>query len=132
MLLEIMYLEKELSSHEIADKFDVCNTTILYWLNKHEIETRSKVPDKPPSYYQGSNGYFEWSHQHGSEHYTLYEHRLLAVAKYGIEAVKNMHVHHKNQCKFDNRKSNIELMTHSEHSSFHSKETRKVESQLSQ
>lgn len=51
-----------------------------------------------------------------------YAHRLLAVAKYGFEAVKGMDVHHKNGCKFDNRIENIELLTHEEHTRHHAQQ----------
>jgi hypothetical protein len=46
-------------------------------------------------------------------------HRLLAVAEYGTEAVKDKVVHHKNNIPFDNRLSNIELMDSSEHARHH-------------
>jgi len=42
-------------------------------------------------------------------------HRLVAVAEYGIEEVKEKHVHHKNGVRFDNRPSNLELMSDVDH-----------------
>lgn len=45
----------------------------------------------------------------------VYHHRLLAVAKYGIDAVTDMNVHHKNEIPWDNRMENITLIPHDEH-----------------
>lgn len=63
--------------------------------------------------------YYEWREEVGGEKKTVRVPRLLAVAKYGIEAVKGMHVHHKHGSKglrsmFDYH-DNIEIMTPEEH-----------------
>ena len=47
------------------------------------------------------------------------EHRLVAYEKWGIDAVRNMDVHHINGVKTDNRIINLEIMTHSKHMSLH-------------
>ena len=49
-------------------------------------------------------------------------HRLVAVAEYGIEAVKEMHVHHDNGVRWDNRVENLKLMTPSDHARHHREE----------
>lgn len=46
-------------------------------------------------------------------------HRLLAVAEFGFEAIKDKVIHHKNNHRWDNRPANIEPMTHSEHAQTH-------------
>lgn len=50
------------------------------------------------------------------------KHRLVLEKKLGRFLNKNEVAHHKNENKLDNRPENIELMTFSEHSSFHAKE----------
>jgi len=40
------YIEKERSMAEIADEFGVSPTAINQWLNKHDIETRSRGHNK--------------------------------------------------------------------------------------
>ena len=50
-------------------------------------------------------------------------HRLTAVAEYGIEAVADSVVHHKNGVRFDNRPENLELMSNAEHSRLESNNT---------
>jgi hypothetical protein len=46
-------------------------------------------------------------------------HRLLAVAEWGVDAVKGKHVHHENGVKWDNRVGNLELLNPSEHAKMH-------------
>jgi len=46
-------------------------------------------------------------------------HRLLAVSEFGIDKVKDIDVHHKNNIPWDNRPSNLELMSRSEHMKHH-------------
>lgn len=50
---------------------------------------------------------------------TIRVHRLVAVAKYGFDALKGKVVHHKNGVKWDNRPCNLEIMAQSEHMERH-------------
>ena len=47
------------------------------------------------------------------------EHRLVAAQEWGIDAVKDMHVHHKNGDRASNKIENLELLSKSEHSRLH-------------
>jgi len=66
-------------------------------------------------------GHVVWSHSEGVnwEGASFPVHRLLAVAEFGTEAVKDQHVHHKNEIPWDNRPENLELLTPAEHASHH-------------
>lgn len=46
-------------------------------------------------------------------------HRLMAVSMWGFDEIKGKEVHHKNEVKWDNRPSNLQLMTPSEHMRHH-------------
>ena len=48
-------------------------------------------------------------------------HRLQAVAEWGLDAVKDKHVHHKNGIPWDNRIENLELVSNAEHQRKHKK-----------
>jgi hypothetical protein len=49
-------------------------------------------------------------------------HRLIAAAEYGVDEIVGMDIHHKNQCKFDNRPENLEVLSSEEHSRWHADE----------
>ncbi|AGM10789.1 HNH endonuclease [Halorubrum tailed phage 8] len=50
-------------------------------------------------------------------------HRLIMLAEYGFEAVCQNQVHHLNGVRWDNRPSNLSLMSASDHARLHSEET---------
>lgn len=65
-------------------------------------------------------GYTKWAGSDtadGGAH--VYVHRLLAVAEYGFDAVCDNVVHHINGLPYDNRHSNIAVMTQSDHVTQH-------------
>lgn len=49
----------------------------------------------------------------------ILEHRLIASQKYGVEAVKNMIVHHKDGNKLNNKIENLEIVSRSGHPRLH-------------
>jgi len=124
--LRRLYHEEGLTTYEIAEKFDVIGATIAQWLNKLDIEHPG--PDEAKRtvgcHYRTrkSQGYTHASA--GTSEYTdsIPIHRLLAVAEYGYDAVKEKVVHHKNHLRWDNRPDNIELLTAEEHGSHHAPE----------
>ena len=72
-----------------------------------------------PWYHETDDGYMEWVTEDQGTTYTVREHRLLAVAKFGFEAVVDMDIHHIDGCKCHNTLANIELLTKSEHGTRH-------------
>ena len=114
-VLEKLYHEDGLSLTQIGDKYDVDFTTIHYHMEKHEIERRDPRERGPPTMFMDSHGYEMFKNVHDNETFRFLHHRLIAVAEYGLEAVKDNHVHHKNGLRWDNRPSNLDPMSPSEH-----------------
>lgn len=100
-----------MSAREMAAEANVGHGTILNWMERHEIDRRTPCAERPPWYGTNPLGYEEIVHEYGR----FLVHRLAAVAWFGWESVVDRDVHHKNQCSWDNRESNLELLTRSEH-----------------
>jgi len=113
-----MYVEKEMSSREIAEKMDCCATTVKNWLHKHDLPIRDSNKDKA-GYFGYSQGYARFGTTVDGKSKSVGIHRLVAIAKYGIEAVMDNVVHHKNGVKWDNRPCNLEVMSRRDHALEH-------------
>jgi len=94
-------------------------------MEKHDIERRERVSaarwasrNEWLHRYLDSQGYINYEDT-WSDNRTIGIHRLLAISEFGIEAVKDKVVHHKNRIPWDNRPDNIEIMTTEEHSCHH-------------
>jgi len=76
------------------------------------------------TYYLNADGYEIWQSRFGEETDSLRVHQLLAIANgtspYGVFG--GLHIHHKNDVPWDNRPSNLEVLTHSEHSTRHAED----------
>ena len=125
-VLRELYWEDELTQQEIADELGYGHRTVRRWMDRLNIDLRSRSERRrldhskqPASFSLGSYGHERWDNQFGDRQYVVKVHRLLAVAEYGIETLRDKVVHHKNGVPWDNRVENIELMTASEHSALH-------------
>lgn len=119
------YRVEKRQPHEIADELNCSVGSVHRWLNEHDIEKfgREKWSAmRPASYFTNTHvgGYPVWQDSRAQRPVSV--HRLLAVAEYGVDAVKGMHVHHKNGVPWDNRPENIVPVTPEEHSSIHATE----------
>jgi transposase len=120
------YVSEGLSTVEIADICDVHHTTILTWLNRFDIETRTLEGRDNYAWteycgYTVTKGRPVWHigvHTHyNGQFYPV--HRLLAIAEFGAEEVADKEVHHKNGIPWDNRPDNLEILDPVTHSRRH-------------
>ncbi len=134
--LRDLYVDREMTTREIADHFNCSNGTISDWLNRHEIETRenwkagveaaaeaNRVERVKMRTLHENHPYECWVTKlwEGDERVSkiCYVHRLLAVSEYGFDAVADMDVHHDNEIPWDNRPSNVGPVDKSDHGTYH-------------
>jgi len=136
--LREQYIEEQRSALDIADECGVHHDTIYDRLEEFDIERRTveeatNISDKMgfekrlhPAWKEraaylvhGRDKYPYWRENWNGSKNSVFVHRLLAVAEYGVDAVEGKEVHHKNGVRWDNRPENIELLTPSEHSKLH-------------
>lgn len=126
--LRELYEDERMSSIEIADHFgDITDAGVRYWIEKHDIEKRSRSEAAKRRWEKehitprtcAPYGYEVISHSYEDDDAFVLLHRLIAVAKYGFDEVTGMVVHHKSEVEWDNRWSNIEIMTVEEHALHH-------------
>jgi len=118
-VLRELYHEQNLSQREIADKLGCCHKSVGDQMKKHGIEADTPNQERPPYLHIHESGYWKWRCRIDYEWHHVLEHRLLAVAEYGFDKVSQNVVHHRNHHSVDNRPENLELMTRSEHTSYH-------------
>lgn len=122
------YINQRKSCIQIAKELEVNKESVRLQLENHGIERRNKG-QKPKLYAPlevSHQGYEVWRNvlsSSKSDNIRYPVHRLLAVAEYGFEAVGNKDVHHKNEIRWDNRPSNIEVLSRSVHTTIHSSES---------
>lgn len=98
--LEELYETYDGDTAAIADHCDCSRSTVRRYLRGLGVTTGAPGP----AYFQTrEDGYEYWS----IDQYSIYVHRLVAIAEYGIDAVAGGHVHHKNEVRWDNRPSNL-------------------------
>jgi hypothetical protein len=112
--LEYLYHDKKLSTYDIGEKLNCTAQTVWKWMQKKDIDTRKPTSEKA-GWFGYIRGYAYFQTQEDGTLHNIRVHRLLAVAKYGYEEVKNKVVHHKNGVRWDNRYENIEIMDNSKH-----------------
>ena len=128
--LRDQYVDKQKSMSEIAREQDCGQHAISEYLEKFGIEKREHGEEirnywqtQPAPFYTGEqHGHEFWRFGYDNDQTSVQHHRLLAVAKCGIDAVKDKVVHHKNGIPWDNREENIEILTIAEHKERHSEE----------
>ena len=121
-VLRRLCYEEKLGPKAIAERIGCSPNTVVYWTDKFGIERPTLSVDaslNPASYSITNRGYAEWQAMTADGVRSIFVHRLLAISEHGSEAIKNKVVHHKNEIPWDNRPSNLEVMTQSEHATYH-------------
>lgn len=120
------YYDEHLSISEIAELAGVNEVTIMRRMDEHGIDRRpsyvTRVLKNPGAgfVHADDRGYEMIKHSVDDHTYNYPIHRLLAIAKYGYDAVRDSVVHHKNGVKWDNRPENIMLLdSQSDHAKYH-------------
>jgi len=130
-----LYYGEGMTQTEMAEELDCSQITISRWMDRLDIQTDERRIEAAKEAMRIERATFETNEFNGYEYvktrnnggmdrYTV--HRLVAISKFGIEETKDMVVHHKNNISWDNRPSNLELMTDSEHKSRHAKNRKRT------
>jgi transposase len=119
------YLVEKRSTDDIATEYGCTPPIVRARLEEYGISKRSNSDaqrarsGEDVSISRTQTGYLRWTDNIADEE--LYVHRLAAISD-GADPNKvfgGYHVHHKNTHRFDNRPSNLELLTESNHAATH-------------
>jgi len=103
-----------MTTREISSEFNIPRDGLREVFERFGIKRRQT--GDYASFRTNYNGYESWrSKDPDGVSRAMKVHRLLAVAEYGIKAVKGRVVHHENRLRWDNRPDNITPMDESEH-----------------
>ena len=127
-VLRELYVEEQLSQQKIADRLGCDQWTVGKWLDRLGIEKRSRseatslgrggcLHEVP--YETSVFGRERWRHTYMEEKSTVQVHRLVAVAEYGLEEIRDKFIHHENEVPWDNRPENLTPIDPEEHSEYH-------------
>jgi len=115
-----LYFGEKMTIEEMADEWGCGTSTVMRWLNRHGFKSRYYSDNSSPAPFKtGDGGYECWYLMENDDADYVRVHRGLAIAEYGLDAIKDKDVHHKNGIPWDNRPENIELLTRSEHARLH-------------
>jgi len=123
--LRELYWDEDKPLTEIAEKLDCHTSTVHYWMEKYDIDRRSSWAESstircyagPKS---GGTRYTMVEHFVDGEYdCRIYSHQLVAIAEGAdperVFATDEFCTHHINGHEFDNRPSNLEVMTKRAH-----------------
>lgn len=116
--LREMYWGNGMTLKDIATKVGVSITTVHRRMKDRKVPTRGPGPwTRRSTFRTNTDGNEEASGSHRS----VDIHQLVMVAEHGTKAVYNRDVHHQTKIAFDNRPTNLELLSHSEHTTLHNR-----------
>ncbi len=117
-LIKFLYWDLGMSVSAAGGVLGCDGATVHKNMMRLGIPRREPNTEKPPNF-RTRKGYEMIRHYDGEKHQQFMVHRLMAVAKYGFEAIRGLDVHHKNGIPWDNRFDNIELLSRPEHTRKH-------------
>jgi len=121
------YFDRKMSITEMADEAGLkSEVSIMKQMDRYGIDRRpqhvTRILRNPGAGFvqADARGYEQIKHSVDDTTKQYKIHRLLAIAKYGYNEVKDKRVHHKNGVKWDNRHENITLVEdQAEHAQYH-------------
>lgn len=119
------YTEERMTLSELAEEIGCSPKAVHDALQKHEVIETSGSRDlsRVAPLRTNTRGYVVWQLSHDATQEPV--HRLLAIAE-GEDPHKmysdGYHCHHENGVPWDNRPSNIRVVSHSEHTRIHNQE----------
>jgi len=125
-----LYHGEGMTMKEVAAEVNSSAPTIHRRMEEYGIKARNsenpgdRFPDNdetaavPPSMTMNA-GYEYFVDSTEDPQIRIAHHRILAFVENSLEEVAQNHVHHKNEVKWDNRLENLEVMSPSEHMSYH-------------
>lgn len=126
--METLYTDRKLSYRQIAEELGCSEDQVSAAIERFNITPRSNSESRhvlahrgPETHLWREDGYEAWEYNYDGERASILVHRLVAVAEWGLDALRGNVVHHKNGVKWDNRPENLQLMTRGEHNSLHFK-----------
>jgi len=125
-LLQELYWDQGMTINEVADELGCHKNTVHRCLHKTGLGTRKASQQKAVHFRTDERGHERWRHDTNGTQYCVSVHRLVAVAEYGLDAVRGKHVHHQNHIPWDNRPDNLVPLDPPEHAKIH---TRRIELQ---
>ena len=120
--------ERGLASTLVAKKLGRSHAQVYRILDSYNVirswddyKALRYPPGTPPRWVKTmTRGYVVWqAHRLGSLHVRILEHRLVMEKHLGRALRDDEDIHHKNRNRSDNRLSNLQVMSKSEHSSLH-------------
>lgn len=129
--LRRLYYDEGLTQAQIADKIGegVYQAKVSEWMRSFGIGPGKRVDlaadacrVNRATYRSQRAGYENWHARYQDRMERVAVHRLAAVAWFGFNAVRDKDVHHVNGVPWDNRESNLALLSPGEHRSRHADE----------
>ena len=120
--LEQLYLNEKLSTTEIGEICDCSQSTIRYWMDKHDIDRRpvGRRRVERASYFSDTSGYELWCADNNTK--TVGVSQLTAIAHgadpHDVFSDEN-EVHHRNTIQWDNRPDNLQVVSKEQHRQIH-------------
>jgi len=118
--LRRLYHGEGMTLKEVGEHLGVVGSTIRKWMEKHGIERRTGR-EKPyrVTLRTRKDGYVQWFNDYDGKQSTCLVHQLVAIANgadpHDVFSGGDYNIHHKNGIAWDNRPSNLDFVTSSEH-----------------